>query len=340
MTVERLGPIESVLYNCSTVQTKRGLCAVDHDAVYRHTWKKNWPVLIRDGKKYGVSCAIKFLDGGVLDLGKRGIDDADEKAECSISLAKPNPKQLSIVGQLLQVAIKGKDKVYKFDGAVLCVDAPGRHLFIIDAKDAPAAGVVDNPGNALESFPRPTAAQQYGPYAWQVLHGIGALYRPEMKETTERMVVEVIEKFPCDECSKHGMDYLKTNPIDYTSRESFARSIHKFHNAVNTKLGKAEYPWTDALCPKENTCSSCGGSTSPYIADNASLHDGIRMYSRSDCVHCQSTLAAAKTAGIQIHQVFDHDKPATPVLELVRGGKTVKSHVGALNATELKVFAK
>jgi hypothetical protein len=90
-------------------------------------------------------------------------------------------------------------------------------------------------------------ATTYGPPTWACLHAFASIYSPEMEQTARALVDTLIGGFPCGACAQGGMRYLQAHPLDYSSREAFARSIWAFHNAVNEHIGKPLYPWRDSL---------------------------------------------------------------------------------------------
>jgi hypothetical protein len=330
-SVERLGTIDAITYSCD-IATKRGLCAADKGSLYRHAFKNHPPQLIRQAGKYGIACKIAFLDGGILDGGKTGIDDLpkDERQACAISLAKPNPHDFDIVGSLRAIEIKGEDKAYNFEGAVLCVTKDGSRLHIVDLKDINGAKILENPATALHTATHPTTAQLYGPKAWSCLHNYAALYRPEMRASATILIDDVVGKFPCETCRDHAVDYVKANPPNLDSREGFARWAFNFHNSTNAKLGKPLHRWdAEDLAPSDDACTSCSDPKAP-----PPHAPSLKILARHGCSHCDRTIAAAKTAGVKLDIVYDHNEPATPVLVRADG----KRHVGALSAEELKEF--
>lgn len=81
-----------------------------------------------------------------------------------------------------------------------------------------------------------------------------------------------IEYLPCDECTEHSKEYLKSNPPE-KAPDAFFWSW-EFHNAVNRKLGKPEMEYNTAkhiyLERGMKNCDQCGSKTSsppPVIKD-------------------------------------------------------------------------
>lgn len=101
----------------------------------------------------------------------------------------------------------------------------------------------------LDRYQNPIATT-YGPPTWACLHSFASIYRPSMEPVARALIDALIGGFPCPPCAEGGMKYLAANPLDYSSREAFAQSIWRFHNAVNAHIGKPTYPWRDSLVVK------------------------------------------------------------------------------------------
>jgi hypothetical protein len=93
----------------------------------------------------------------------------------------------------------------------------------------------------------------WGPKLWTVLHAIGskagrnskALPIDEAREI--KWLLEHLESIvPCPECKEHIIVYRKTTGLPVNTYDT-GEWLSKFHNAVNSKLGKVEVPFTQDL---------------------------------------------------------------------------------------------
>lgn len=86
---------------------------------------------------------------------------------------------------------------------------------------------------------------------WNYQHTLAEWIPPEpakQKAAFENLVSNVAN-FPCPNCAEKGLMYLKSNPIDL-KKEDFAHYVWRFHNVVNQKLGKPQFPFPEEVVPK------------------------------------------------------------------------------------------
>ena len=88
---------------------------------------------------------------------------------------------------------------------------------------------------------------QWGPSAWHFLHAIAFKY-PEQPSPTERAAAKKFFEslghlLPCKSCNEHYLEFLKGHPVAVGSRKALARWVHRLHNRVNSKNGKATVPY-------------------------------------------------------------------------------------------------
>jgi len=85
--------------------------------------------------------------------------------------------------------------------------------------------------------------KQVGNAFWNYQHTLAEWTIPD--EQHQRAAFENLKSgvktFPCPRCSSKGSLYLDANPIDLT-KEDFKTYVWKFHNVVNAKLGKPQFP--------------------------------------------------------------------------------------------------
>jgi len=86
----------------------------------------------------------------------------------------------------------------------------------------------------------------WGPGRWESIHmtaawcdsnGITGLFGAWMIQTAQTL--------SCENCVKHAMTYIQENRPDLCP-EGYLYWSWKFHNFVNARLSKEEFPWTEA----------------------------------------------------------------------------------------------
>lgn len=60
---------------------------------------------------------------------------------------------------------------------------------------------------------------------------------PESQAKAFQNLVTGIATFPCKDCSKHGLEYIKSHPFN-PNEETIDKYLCSFHNMVNEHLGK------------------------------------------------------------------------------------------------------
>jgi glutaredoxin len=346
--IQDLGAIKAITYSCN-IPTLRGLCKTDKGGLYRHEWHVHHPRLVKtaDGK-FHVRCSIKFRDGTIADGMKTGIDDlpAGSRQSCELLPVVPNPMLLDVIGELTLVETKGDGPNYKFEGAILCVSKKGDHLFIVDKKDLHKLGAAANISryDAAHENPNNDVAQVAGRAYWGAVHNYAKFYTPAHRAAAQDLVEGGLHEFPCLKCRAFGERYIVENPPDYSSREGLAKYLHAFHNVVNRHLGKPEFPLENIGLGNipATACVDCGHDAKPIPSP-----DGVRVWGRTTCEHCARLVAAAKTAGIEIHYIETGAGEgarlaeslgirAVPLVEIVKGGKVVRSRLGEMDAKTLR----
>lgn len=81
-----------------------------------------------------------------------------------------------------------------------------------------------------------------GRQTWTLLHSTADAFPidPTAQETDRyrNFMFTVISTFPCRSCVSKALDYLTTNPLDFSSRSSLQTSLCNLHNYINETLGK------------------------------------------------------------------------------------------------------
>ena len=333
--VNVLGKVKAITYRCS-VSTEHGACKADEGALYRHEFKQNFPLLAYGNDKYHFLCRVKFHDG----FFKKGIDDLDdgENKMCSVIVKDPNPSEYKVVGELTRVDLTN-GRAFAFSNSILCVNKAGDRLFIVDAGKITKENPI-TPFPELGETPS-TFKQEVGRAYWSMLHNFCKIYDPStMKQVAKNVVEEMIAHYPCSECGRHGMEYIKQNPPNYDSKEALAKWSWSFHNAVNKGIGKAgDYKWEDV--EKEIGVNGCHDGTCQIH----NVPDGLVLWTQEGCSHCKrmkETLGSIKYREID---ALKYNKmtgmpqiEGTPYLELRKNGQVVNSHLGAMSLSEVKEF--
>lgn len=127
----------------------------------------------------------------------------------------------------------------------------------------------------------------WGPTVWSALHVLSFAYperpTPEDRRSALGLVRGVIALLPCEECRRHGAEYLLAKHHDWHSREAFARWVYDFHQSVNRRIGgearasaapsfeqtrKRYRAMLGAGCDSKAGCRIIGGTT-----NNTKPHD-------------------------------------------------------------------
>ena len=101
----------------------------------------------------------------------------------------------------------------------------------------------------------------WGPATWGVIHAMSFGYsnNPTMQEKVHawNFFNALPLMLPCGECGKDCNKYIKTNPPNVENRKTLSEWAHKFHNMVNRRLGKPQYPWSAVKKRYEDTAAAC-----------------------------------------------------------------------------------
>lgn len=92
----------------------------------------------------------------------------------------------------------------------------------------------------------------WGARLWRILHGLADLSdRRDVYPLWNTFLRWTAQVLPCQKCQQHMQDYWSRTtfmPKGWNqlsgpqTREEIRRRLHAFHNAVNRRLGKAEWP--------------------------------------------------------------------------------------------------
>lgn len=95
----------------------------------------------------------------------------------------------------------------------------------------------------------------WGPLVWNFLQGLATVSdRGDIYHLWNNMLHVTAAILPCDQCRIHMKNYLSTHsfvPKDWMKQTGTENSmqiqkwVHKFHNAVNERLGKPQFAFSE-----------------------------------------------------------------------------------------------
>jgi hypothetical protein len=109
----------------------------------------------------------------------------------------------------------------------------------------------------------------WGPSAWTFLHAISFSFpedpSPEHKEAVLQLFSSLQLLLPCGDCCSHYCSTFQRKELEthLESRDTFSKWLVEFHNGVNRRLKKPEYPYEkakdyflsdDAVCAIQSPC--------------------------------------------------------------------------------------
>ena len=82
---------------------------------------------------------------------------------------------------------------------------------------------------------------------WAFFHGLAENIRPDFYSRNHpyllAMVKGICANLPCPTCRMHASAYMaRVHPRDVQTRAKFRMFLYRFHNTVNARLGKPQYP--------------------------------------------------------------------------------------------------
>lgn len=92
----------------------------------------------------------------------------------------------------------------------------------------------------------PFDKDNWGPKMWDVMHTFSFAYpinpTSKQKEAALHFYSSIGHMIPCNNCSKHCIEYVQKNPITLNTKEDLILWVYTFHNEVNKRIGKMIYP--------------------------------------------------------------------------------------------------
>ena len=90
----------------------------------------------------------------------------------------------------------------------------------------------------------------FGSITWDVLL-LCAINYPQAPDKNHRtnmsqFINGLVHVLPCNGCSTHAIEYVKTNPPDLSSSNKLVEYIVLFHNTINHNTGKRTYTTLEA----------------------------------------------------------------------------------------------
>ena len=101
----------------------------------------------------------------------------------------------------------------------------------------------------------------WGPELWDVLHAMSFAYpqHPNMKQKVDawNFFNALTTMLPCKMCGKHCKEFINNNPPNVENGDELSKWLWMFHNAVNKRLGKEEFPWKQVKSRYLKNKNSC-----------------------------------------------------------------------------------
>jgi hypothetical protein len=101
----------------------------------------------------------------------------------------------------------------------------------------------------------------WGPNAWKFLHTVTFAYPPnpsiDQQRAADSFFSSLAPLLPCSECQTHYTSELATHPPDTRSGATLSAWLVDLHNRVNTRLGKPQYSYEQAVQAYTSQCSTC-----------------------------------------------------------------------------------
>lgn len=104
-----------------------------------------------------------------------------------------------------------------------------------------------------------TSINTWGPSVWNLFHCMSIKLHEEQFNQSKFIAIEIIKKIcynlPCPTCREDAMKIVKNlQPEKFKTKQNLTNFVFNFHNHVNKKLKKPEFP-RDELDAKYNTAN-------------------------------------------------------------------------------------
>lgn len=99
-----------------------------------------------------------------------------------------------------------------------------------------------------------TDMEKIGPGYWDILSNISTeiLHNISKFEETKNMMLHILSKIQCDDCTPHIKYQIENDPMDNYKNiridgmyVGLCKWIWQFHNSVNTRKNKPQFSWND-----------------------------------------------------------------------------------------------
>jgi hypothetical protein len=101
----------------------------------------------------------------------------------------------------------------------------------------------------------------WGPNAWKFLHTVTFAYPSnpsiDQQRAADSFFSSLAALLPCSECQTHYTTEIATHPPDSRSGATLSAWLVDLHNRVNTRLGKPQYTYDQAVLAYTSQCSTC-----------------------------------------------------------------------------------
>lgn len=90
----------------------------------------------------------------------------------------------------------------------------------------------------------PPDRRKLGHDSWTLLHTMAVYYIPtkENEDYLLNFLISLSHLYPCKLCALHMRMYMRENPPELDSQESYVVWLSKFHNEISRYIGNKEYP--------------------------------------------------------------------------------------------------
>lgn len=108
--------------------------------------------------------------------------------------------------------------------------------------------------------------EKLGQSTWNLLHSVAADLKPNNENNVHSLLKSLSYLYPCESCSIHMQKYLKEYPLQKKfSKQDLSAWLCKFHNHVNSKLGKKSFSCNFSTLKQKYTISKCGSDKCQII---------------------------------------------------------------------------
>lgn len=120
----------------------------------------------------------------------------------------------------------------------------------------------------MEQLHYPLSKEEYGNSLWKVMHSYTANMpeniKPKDGKNFKNTLLDLIDKYPCEDCKEHGLVYVKENQPKGKSRQDYFNYLCEFHNDVNVRSGKPKQD-CGMMLSSQPSCPTCSSSIKQLV---------------------------------------------------------------------------